>query len=173
MIEVRSNNDSHQAAWHLRQRGLDVLVLEAASGPALQTTRTAAGFVPNFSTIHVENWRDVEWHVQQYGIEFYTNLAQSCGSDIAFAASGITYIYVTAAGWEAIQPSMALALQHGTPLEILTPERAADLLPLVNYAETTGIIFDPNQSASAPLMPSPLWQRRRKRQECASNSILR
>jgi len=154
---VRSNNEHHHAdvivigagalgchaAWQLRQRGLDVLVLEAASGPALGTTQAAAGFVANFSTIHVENWQEVEWKMQQYGIEFYTHLAHTCGSDIAFAACGIAYVYVTAAGWEAIQPSIALARQHGTPLEILTPERAAEILLLVSYAETTGIIFDP------------------------------
>jgi glycine/D-amino acid oxidase-like deaminating enzyme len=33
------------AAWHLRQRGLKPLVLDAASGPATQATRAAAGFV--------------------------------------------------------------------------------------------------------------------------------
>jgi glycine/D-amino acid oxidase-like deaminating enzyme len=157
MIEVKSNNDRRQAdiivvgagalgcqaAWHLRQRGLDVLVLDAAAGPALQTTQAAAGFVANFSTIHRENWQEVEWHMQQYGIEFYTHLAQNCASDIAFAASGIAYIYITAAEWEAIQPNIVLARQYGTALEILTAERAAAVLPQVRYAETTGIIFDP------------------------------
>ena len=131
------------AGWHLRRRGLDVLCLEAAAGPARQTTQAAAGFVANFSTVHRPEWQEVEWGMQQYGIEFYTRLAADCGGDIAYGASGIAYIYQTEAGWEDIQPNIAQARRYGTPLEILSPERAAEILPQVRREHTTGIVFDP------------------------------
>ncbi len=92
MIELEPDNSQREAdvivvgagalgchaAHHLRQRGLDVLVLEAAAGPARQTTRAAAGFVASFSCVHRPEWGAVEWQMQQYGIEFYSRLAGRC-----------------------------------------------------------------------------------------------
>ena len=131
------------AAWHLSQQGLGVRVLEAGPAVATQTTRAAAGFVANFSTIHRADWAEPEWHLQQYGIQFYTELARASDRDMGFCPSGIAYIYTTQAGWDAIQPAIARARAYGTPLEILTDQRAAQVLPLVRFGQTAGIVFDP------------------------------
>jgi glycine/D-amino acid oxidase-like deaminating enzyme len=131
------------AAWHLRQRGVNVLVLEAMPAPATQATRAAAGFIANFATIHREDWEEVEWRMQQYGIEFYTRLANTCGHDIAFCACGIAYIYQTDEGWETVHPLIDRARKLGTPLEVLDRGRASDLLPQIEFDNVAGIIFDP------------------------------
>ena len=48
-------------AWHLRRRGVNVLVIEEASTPATRTTQGAAGFVASWSAIHVPAWGKTEW----------------------------------------------------------------------------------------------------------------
>src|SRR5690242_3051055 len=61
-------------AWHLRQRGLKVLVVEAQATAASQSTGGAAGFVSLWSGVHAEFWKKTEWELQRYGIDFYTQL---------------------------------------------------------------------------------------------------
>ncbi|NKB68649.1 MAG: FAD-dependent oxidoreductase [Candidatus Latescibacteria bacterium] len=131
------------AAWQLRQRGLNVLVLEAGPTPAAQTTRAAAGFVVHFSTFHRPQWEAQEWHLQQYGIQFYTDLAHDSDRDIGFNPSGIAYIHITEDGWNAAQAAIAGARSHGTTLEILSHRRAGQVVPQIRFAQTAGIAFDP------------------------------
>ena len=81
--------------------------------------------------------------MQQYGIDFYRALADRCEQDIGFCASGIAYIYQTAEAWNSAQPAIEIARSFGTQLEILTAERAAQLLPEIRFESTAGIVFDP------------------------------
>lgn len=48
------------AAWQLRGRGLEVLVVDAVDRPATQATGAAAGFVGLFSTVHHSEWGAVD-----------------------------------------------------------------------------------------------------------------
>ncbi len=132
------------AAWHLGEHGRSVLVLEAAAEPASQTTRGGAGFVASWSSVHVKEWGETEWQMQRYGIEFYTRLARICNDDIGFSPCGIAYIYITPEGWKGVQPRVASARRLGTKIEILDARRAAELLPLIHFASTAGILFDPD-----------------------------
>jgi glycine/D-amino acid oxidase-like deaminating enzyme len=132
------------AAWHLRQRGLDVLVIEAAEGPATQASRAAAGFISSWSIVHERAWGQCEWEMQRYGIQFYTRLAETCGHDIGFYPCGIAYIYLTEKDWSDVQDRIDRARALGTRLEILTEARAAMILPQVRFTATRGIVFDPD-----------------------------
>jgi len=132
------------AAWHLRRRGMKVLVIEATDGVATQATRAAAGFVGAWSAIHAVAWGKTEWQMQRYGIEFYTHLGQTCGRDIGFRACGIAYIYTHEAAWREVQPRIDEARRLGTKLEILDQSRCAQLIPLINFDRVAGIIFDPD-----------------------------
>src|SRR3954469_13059106 len=76
-------------AWHLRQRGLKVAVLEAQTGPAAQTTGAGAGFVYHWSRINSSYWGEPHWSMQEYGIDFYSRLAESSTRDIGFYRCGI------------------------------------------------------------------------------------
>ena len=143
VIIVGAGSFGCNAAWHLRQRGLDVLVLDRGSGPAAEATRAAAGFVAKFSFIHHSEWDAPEWEMQQYGIDFYRALAKRCEQDIGYCASGIAYIYQTAEAWNSVQPVIEVARSFGTQLEILTAKRAAALLPEIRFKSTAGIVFDP------------------------------
>jgi 4-methylaminobutanoate oxidase (formaldehyde-forming) len=131
------------AAWHLQERGLRVLVLDVEAGPARSTTRAAAGFVGLFAIVHHSEWQAEEWAMQDYGVEFYTRLAATSDRDFAFRPSGIVYIYCTEERWRDAQPNVAAATELGTPLETLTRERAAQVLPQLRFEETAGLLFDP------------------------------
>lgn len=131
-------------AWHLARKGISVLVLEATSEPASQTTRGGAGFVASWSSVHVKEWGKTEWQMQRYGIDFYAQLARDCGYDIGFAACGIAYIYVTQQGWREVQPRVERARGFGTKIECLDSQRARSLFPVINFKQTAGILFDPD-----------------------------
>ena len=81
--------------------------------------------------------------MQQYGIRFYTDLAKRCEEDIGFCASGIAYIHQRAEAWEEAQSLIESARRLGTRLEVLTLERAAQLLPEIRFEAVAGIAFDP------------------------------
>jgi sarcosine oxidase subunit beta len=144
VIVIGAGSFGCNTAWHLRQKGLDVLVLESAVGPATFTTKSAAGFVSSWSTVHVREWGKNEWFLQRYGIDFYTSLARDAGRDIGFFPCGITYIYLTPSGWQNVQARAATARGFGTKLEVLTAARARTVLPQIEFGSTTGILFDPD-----------------------------
>lgn len=131
-------------AWHLQQRGKRVAVLEAQPSAASQSTEGAGGFVASWSAIQIGAWGKTEWEMQRYGIDFYTKLAKRASSDIGFSPSGIAYIHVTRKGWKAVQPKIDKARELGTKLEILTPERAKELMPFLEFDQLSGIVFDPD-----------------------------
>ena len=97
-IVIGAGSIGCNTAWHLRQRGLRVLVLNAQEMPASQSTNGAAGFVASWSVIHIGNWKKTEWEMQRYGIDFYSQLAKRTKDDIGFAPCGIAYIYMTPNG---------------------------------------------------------------------------
>jgi glycine/D-amino acid oxidase-like deaminating enzyme len=144
VIVIGAGSFGCNTAWHLSQKGLDVLVLDSAAAPASFTTRGAAGFVSSWSTVHVKQWGKNEWFLQRYGIDFYTRLASDAGTEIGFFPSGITYIYLTTTGWQNVQPRAATARGFGTKLEVLTAARAKSVVPQVDFGSTTGILFDPD-----------------------------
>ena len=133
-------------AWHLRQRGLAVLVLEATAGPATQASHNAAGFVAHWSAVHVAAWGQPEWEMQHYGIGFYARqaaLAASGGTETGFVPCGIAYVYQSAAAWHKVQPRIEQARELGTRLEILTAERCRVVLPQLNFERVAGVAYDP------------------------------
>ena len=131
------------AAWHLRRRGLEVLVVEAVDRPATQATGAAAGFVAQFSSVHHSEWGEVEWGMQRYGIGFYSDLAGRCGRDIGFCPCGIAYIYHSSEGWERAQVAIEAARALETQLEALTVGRASEVVPEIRFERTAGTVFDP------------------------------
>jgi sarcosine oxidase subunit beta len=144
VIIIGAGSFGCNTAWHLHERGRQVLVLEAQDKPATQATRAAAGFVARWSAVHVPSWGKTEWDMQGYGLGFYERLAHDCEIDFGYAHCGACYIYLTPKGWEAVQPRAARARSYGTQLEVITEDRAAKLVPLINFSATKGILFDPD-----------------------------
>jgi sarcosine oxidase, subunit beta len=143
VILVGAGSFGCNTAWHLHKRGLKVIVLDAQASSATQASRAGAGFVANWSAVHVPSWGKTEWEMQQYGINFYTNLERDRKQDIGFAACGIAYIYLTPQGWHAVQTRITRARSYGTKLEVVDSGHAEKLLPPINFKSTVGILFDP------------------------------
>ena len=131
------------AAWHLCDLGHSVTVLEASAAPAQQATGAAAGFVANWSGLHIPQWGPLERKMQGYGIQFYTELASRTQDDIGFRKTGICYIFTSAEGWQGAKTRIADSLALDIPFEVLDKKRAAELLPLINFDAVTGIVYDP------------------------------
>jgi sarcosine oxidase, subunit beta len=131
------------SAWHLRELGHSVTVIDASAAPARQASGAAAGFVANWSGLHVKQWGATERQMQAYGIKFYTALAARTTDDIGFRRHGICYIFTNAKGWQDAQPRIAIGRALDIPFEVLDKKRAAELLPLINFSATTGIVYDP------------------------------
>ena len=131
------------AAWHLRNMGLSVTVLEASAAPAQQASGAAAGFVANWSALHVPRWGSTEHTMQTYGINFYTALASRTKDDIGFRKNGICYIFTDTVVWQDAQKRIAEGLALGIPFQILDNRSAAELLPVINSSATKGIVYDP------------------------------
>jgi sarcosine oxidase, subunit beta len=144
VIVIGAGSFGCNTAWHLREIGLSVLIVEAAKAPATFTTHGAAGFVSSWSSVHVEQWGQNEWYLQRYGIDFYTRLARGTPHDIGFGATGIAYVYLTKAGWDRVQPRAERARGFGTKLESLTPNRARIISPQIRFDSVVGILFDPD-----------------------------
>lgn len=131
-------------AWHACRQGRAVTLIDAAAGPATQSTAGAAGFVASWSAIHVAQWGATEWAMQRYGIERYRRLAQESPADIGFQPCGIAYIYLRPDAWAAAQARIAAARRLGTRLEVLDAPTAAALLPQIRFAQVAGIAYDPD-----------------------------
>ena len=144
VIVIGSGSFGCNTAWHLREKGLSVLVVESAEAPATFTTHGAAGFVSSWSAVHVKEWGRNEWYLQRYGIDFYTRLAKGTSQEIGFGATGIAYIYLTKSGWEGVQPRAEKARGFGTKLETLSSTRAANVLPQIHFDSVAGVLYDPD-----------------------------
>jgi glycine/D-amino acid oxidase-like deaminating enzyme len=129
-------------AWQLRQRGLQVAVFEAGSRPGCEATQAAAGFVAQWSAVHVSTWGAVHQQMQRYGIDFYTELANQPGADIGFKDCGAVYVYPDAEIWKEVQPRIITAGKLGIELEILDAQRAREVVPEIVFDEVAGIIYD-------------------------------
>ncbi len=130
------------AAWHLRQRGCAVTLLEAEDGPATQASAAAAGFVAHWSTHFILPWGATEWGMQDYGIRFYTDMAERLDDDIGYVPCGIAFVYLNEETWRFVQPLIADAGELGTSLEVLGSDRCAEVLPMLDIGRVAGIVYE-------------------------------
>lgn len=146
-IVVGAGASGCSVAWHLREKGLSVLVLEAGKGPATQASHNAAGFVAHWSAIWVPEWGETEWQMQHYGIDFYARraaAASNIGLQTGFVATGIAYIYRSSEKLDKAQARIKQARQMGTRLEMLTEKRCKAILPQIEFSQVAGIAYDPD-----------------------------
>jgi len=128
-------------AWHLRRQRLRVLVIEAASRPATQSTRFAAGFVGCLSGLHQPGWGKDHADIQFEGIAFYSELAQRTTRDIGFRHVGIAYLFLTDEGWARNEPAMEISRCYGARVELLSKTRAAEKLPFIAFDQVRAAVY--------------------------------
>jgi sarcosine oxidase subunit beta len=74
------------AALHLRERGLDVVLVER-DDIAQGTSTAGAGFIDLWGAGYVPSWDGEELEIEHYGLDFYASLAER-GHDLAYRRNG-------------------------------------------------------------------------------------
>jgi glycine/D-amino acid oxidase-like deaminating enzyme len=131
-------------AWHFHQRGLRVTVVEARETAAAQSTNGAAGFVASWSGFYLVGFGKTEWEMQQYGKEFYRRFAVGRAEEIGFRDCGIAFVYLDPTVWESLQRPIDESRRWGTRWEVLSRERASELLPEIRFDKVAAILFEPD-----------------------------
>src|SRR6266480_2494476 len=117
-------------AYHLTLRGLtDVLLLEQGQ-LSCGTTWHAAGLVGQLRA------SESGTRLVQYSTDLYSRLATEVGQDTGFVRCGGVIVARTPDRLVQLRRTAATAEAYGLACEIITPERAGELLPVM---DTTGL----------------------------------
>lgn len=131
------------AAYHLHKAGAGrVVLVEQASGIGMETTAAGAGFVSLWGA-DLAHWGDLELTLERYAHQFYRDL--STANDIGLKAVGMARVAVAAEGARllAAQYVHARTLVSGDEVQLLTPDRLADLLPTIDPEQVSAALFWP------------------------------
>lgn len=164
VIVIGAGATGCNVAWHLQKLGYAVTVLESEPGPATQASRAAAGFVAHWSALHIPAWGAVEHEMQNYGIDFYRQVAKRSKQETGFKSCGISFIYTKQDAWEKAQERIAKGRKLGIPFEVLSEARCRELLPIIRYDKIAGVAYDPTsiRVRAADMIPAIAEECRRR-----------
>lgn len=138
------------AAWHLAGLGQRVLLLDSGT-VAGGTTTAGAGFVGQWAAGYAWYWNESERDVEQYGIDFYRDLAASGNGPTGYRQNGNVWLTVTEQGRADHLPPFEQHPLRPAGARTLTPAEAADLVPgLDPSAVTAGFVHPDGIQISAP-----------------------
>ena len=132
-------------AYHLTLRGLtDVLLLERkqlTSG----TTWHAAGLVGQLRATHNLT------RLAQYTAELYGSLAREAGQETGFRRVGSLALASDEARFEELKRGASMARCFGLEVNVLTPQQAYDLWPLMTTDDLVGAVYLPKDGQTNPV----------------------
>ncbi len=131
-------------AYHLALQGeRDVLLLEQGR-LTCGTTWHAAGLVgqmrPNRNMTRMS----------KYGIELYSTLEAETGLATGWKACGSVNVARTPERWMVLQRQAALARSFGVEVQLITPQEARDLFPVMRTDDLQGAIWIPGDGKANP-----------------------
>jgi glycine cleavage system aminomethyltransferase T/glycine/D-amino acid oxidase-like deaminating enzyme len=131
-------------AYHLALQGeCDVLLLEQGR-LTCGTTWHAAGLVgqmrPNRNMTRMS----------KYGIELYSTLEAETGLATGWRACGSVNVARTPERWMVLQKQAALARSFGVEVQLITPQEAGDLYPVMRTDDLQGAIWIPGDGKANP-----------------------
>ncbi len=131
-------------AYHLALAGeRDVLLLEQGR-LTCGTTWHAAGLVgqmrPNRNMTRMS----------QYGIELYSTLEAETGLATGWKQCGSVNVAATAERWQVLKKQAALARSFGVEVQLITPQEAGDLYPVMRTDDLHGAIWIPGDGKANP-----------------------
>src|SRR5580658_5929215 len=131
-------------AYHLAQLGwTDVLLLEQGQ-LSCGTTWHAAGLVGQLRAS--ENGT----RLVQYSTQLYDRLEQETGLATGFRRCGGVTVARTPERMAALRRTAATAEAYQLECELISPERAAELYPIMNVADLAGAIWLPGDGRANP-----------------------
>jgi len=124
--------------YHLTKRGwLDVVMLERSELTSGSTWHAAGG-------MHTINSDPNVAKLQQYTINLYREIEELSGQEISLHMTGGVMLAATQDRFDWLKGVYAKGKYLGMDnLEVITPERAHDLMPLLDPSQFVGGIYDP------------------------------
>ena len=131
-------------AYHLARLGItDVLLLEQGKLTS-GTTWHAAGLVgqmrPNRNMTAMS----------RYGIELYASLEHETGLATGWKQCGSVNVAATPQRWQVLKKQAALARSFGVEVQLITPQEAGDLVPVMRTDDLHGALWIPGDGKANP-----------------------
>lgn len=130
-------------AYHLAQMGHEVLLLEKA-GLTSGSTWHAAGLVGQLrSNANVTQ-------LLGYSIELYDRLEEETGLATGWKMNGGLRLACNQERWTEVKRQATTAHSFGLDMQLLTPQEAQDLWPLMDISDIVGAAFLPTDGQASP-----------------------
>ncbi len=131
-------------AYHLTLRGIDdVAILERRELTAGSTWHAAGGF-------HAINADTRVAALMKYTIGLYPQVERESGQSIGLHLSGGLELAGTPERWRWLRSELAWVRTQGTDARIVTPEEAAEMVPILDPSGLYGALFDPEEGNLDP-----------------------
>ena len=130
-------------AYHLAQMGLEVLLLEKAQLTSGSTWH-AAGLVGQLrSSANITQ-------LLGYSIELYNKLEAETGQATGWKMNGGLRLACNQERWTEVRRQATTAHSFGLDMQLLTPQEAQDLWPLMDIGDVVGAAFLPTDGQANP-----------------------
>lgn len=131
-------------ACHLAASGVtDVVLLERGELAGGSTSKAAGGVRATFS--HPANIA-----MGMRGLDVYARFAELYGQDIDFARDGYLYLLSDQDSVDNFTQQVALHNHHGVPSEMVDPQRAQQISPLIRTDELLAACWSPQDGKATP-----------------------
>jgi dimethylglycine dehydrogenase len=131
-------------AYHLAARGItDVVLIERRQLTAGSTWHAAGGF-------HAINADTRVAELMHYTIGMYPTIEQESGQSVGLHLSGGLELAGTEERWRWLRSELAWVRTQGTDAYLVTPEEAAEMVPILDPSGFVGALFDPQEGNLDP-----------------------
>jgi glycine/D-amino acid oxidase-like deaminating enzyme len=136
-------------AWHLAKRGVETVVVERESAPAMGSTgKSAAGVRVQFTT-------EANIRLSMYSLPFYRSFKEQYGHDVGYKDIGYLLL-VPHEKWEVHLQSVELQRSLGAPVEVFSPDDAQKFVPFATDG-LAGATYGPWDGVIDPHMATHAW----------------
>ena len=132
-------------AYHLTLRGCTDIVLLERKTLTSGTTWHAAGLVGQLRATHNLT------RLAQYTTELYATLEQETGQATGFRQIGSVAVATTEQRFEELKRGASMASCFGLEVDVLSPERARELWPLISIDDVVGAVHLPKDGQTNPI----------------------
>lgn len=132
-------------AYHLTLRGVSDVVLLERKQLTSGTTWHAAGLVGQLRATHNLT------RLAQYTTKLYAGLEQSTGQATGFQQIGSLALASNEARFEELKRGASMARCFGLEVEVLSPEQAGALWPMMEIEDLVGAVFLPRDGQTNPI----------------------
>ncbi len=131
--------------YHLAKLGMDDVVLLERKELGCGTTWHAAGLVGQLRSSYNTT------QLAKYTAELFESLAQETGQETGFRQNGSLSVAPDESRFEELKRQVSMCRAFGLEAEVITPERALELYPIMNIEDIVGAVYIPKDGQINPL----------------------